>query len=132
MALTALHPAPTVVVIDDSKLGRFFAKNALSRAGFAVVAEGTTGREAVELYEKHRPSLLLLDIVLPELDGVSAARTILARAPNARLVICTAFPSRDQVLAARDLGVAHFLLKPMTADKLASVAAEVAEGTTWR
>jgi len=115
----------TAVIVDDSKIGRFFARNAFTRAGWAVLAEGATGTEAVRLYEMHRPSLMLLDVVLPEMDGLAAAREILARYPEAKLVMCSAFAAREQVLEAHALGVASFLVKPLSAEKLVSVAGEV-------
>ena len=114
--------APTAVVVDDSKIGRFFARNALVRAGWVVLAEGATGLEAVHLYEIHRPDLLLLDVVLPEVDGLSAARAILQTFPEANVMLCSAFAGTDEVVEARGLGVVDFLLKPLSAERLVAAA----------
>ena len=120
--------APTAVVVDDSKIGRFFARNALVRAGWVVLAEGATGLEAVRLYEIHRPDLLLLDVVLPELDGISAARAILQTFPEAKVMLCSAFAGTEEVVEARSLGVVDFLVKPLTAERLVAAADVVVHG----
>jgi len=120
-----LEPAPTAIIVDDSKIGRFFARNALARAGWAVLAEGATGPEAIRLYEAYRPDILLLDVVLPELDGIAAARAILAAYPTANVVLCSAFAGKEEVLAARALGVSSFLVKPLAAERLVEAARSV-------
>ena len=120
-----LEPAPTAIIVDDSKIGRFFARNALAQAGWAVLAEGASGPEAIQLYEAYRPDLLLLDVVLPGLDGIAAARAILAAFPRANVILCSAFAGKEEVLAARALGVASFLVKPLAAERLVEVARTV-------
>jgi two-component system chemotaxis response regulator CheY len=117
---------PTAVVVDDSATVRIFLRLALERAGYVVVGEGSDGESAQALYERHRPDLLTLDVVLPLLDGVAAVQALLSRHPEAVVVMCSSLASRDKVLACRQAGVKHFLLKPFEAEKLTAVARALA------
>ncbi|MFZ5471404.1 MAG: response regulator [Myxococcota bacterium] len=121
-SFVAAHPAPKLllpaVIIDDSTTIRACLKAWLPKAGFRVVAEGTTGKQAVALFKEHRPALITLDIVLPEMDGVAAAGNILREFPDANVVTCSSLSARDKAIACRQLGVRRFLLKPLTEEKL--------------
>jgi two-component system chemotaxis response regulator CheY len=101
----------------------------LDRAGFSVVAEAGTGDVALALYERYRPDLLTLDIVMPGLDGAAAAVAILAAHPEARIVMCTSLSTRERIDMCRHAGVKFYLLKPLDPDHAVSVfrhAVEVA------
>jgi DNA-binding NarL/FixJ family response regulator len=103
---------PTALIIDDSPLVRAALRPILVQAGLRVVAEGGQGDDLLPLYEKHRPDLVTLDIVMPGKDGITAATELLARYPRAVIVMCTSIASRDKILACQRAGVAHYLLKP--------------------
>jgi two-component system, chemotaxis family, chemotaxis protein CheY len=94
----------------------------LTQNGFQVVAEGERGDQAMELFEQHRPTVLMLDIVLPVMDGVTAATNLLKKHPDATVVMCSSITARDKIVACRDAGVAHFVLKPFTPERIAAVA----------
>ena len=113
---------PTAVLIDDSRTTRTCLRVYLTEIGFDVVAEGDRGEHALALYEKHRPTLITIDIVMPGLDGVSAARELLKRHPEASVVMCTSINTRDKILACHEAGVSHYLLKPFDSTKVQSVA----------
>jgi response regulator NasT len=83
----------------------------LERAGFEVVAEARNGREAVELAAEHEPDLAVMDVKMPELDGIEAARQMLERRPLP-IVMLTAFSEADLVSRAVDAGVFGYLVKP--------------------
>jgi response regulator NasT len=83
----------------------------LERAGFEVVAEARDGREAVALAEQHAPDLAVMDVKMPELDGIEAARRILERRPIP-IVMLTAFSETSLVGRAVDAGVFGYLVKP--------------------
>jgi response regulator NasT len=83
----------------------------LERAGFEVVAEARDGREAVELAAEHEPDLAVMDVKMPELDGIEAARQMLERRPLP-IVMLTAFSEADLVSRAVDAGVFGYLVKP--------------------
>lgn len=113
---------PTAVLIDDSRTTRTCLRVYLTEIGFEIVAEGERGEHALELYEKHRPMLITIDIVMPGMDGVTAARELLKRHPDANVVMCTSINTRDKILACHEAGVSHYLLKPFDGAKVQSVA----------
>src|SRR3954471_8588789 len=104
--------APTrVVIAEDEAIIRLDLKETLEEEGYQVVAETGRGDEAVELARQHRPDLAILDIKMPGLDGLDAARAI----TDERLcgvLILTAFSQRDFIEQARDAGALAYLVKP--------------------
>ena len=127
-ASDAVAPArPTAIVVDDSITARTLLKAALSQAGFDVVAEAERGDQVLALYEKYRPSLLTLDIVMPILDGVAAAEKLFGKYPEATVVMCSSLSAKDKIMACRDLGVKHFILKPMVPENVIRIVRGVME-----
>jgi two-component system, chemotaxis family, chemotaxis protein CheY len=104
---------PSAIIVDDSRIMRAQLHRLLVTAGCSVVAELGRGDEVIEHYERHRPDLVTLDIVMPGRDGVSVAIDLLARHPGARVVMCTSLGSTAQFEACRRAGVRHYLLKPI-------------------
>jgi two-component system, response regulator PdtaR len=102
-----------VVIAEDEALIRLDLKEMLEEDGYVVVGEASDGEAAVKLTESLRPDLVIMDIKMPGLDGISAAERIAAD-HLAAVVILTAFSQRDLVLRARDAGAMAFLVKPFT------------------
>ncbi|HEX9683575.1 MAG TPA: response regulator [Acidimicrobiales bacterium] len=115
-----------VVVAEDEALIRLDLVETLREEGYDVVGECGRGDEAVELVKEHRPDLAILDIKMPGLDGLTAARQITADRLSAVLVL-TAFSQRDLVHKARDAGALSYLVKPFESSALMA-AMEVALG----
>lgn len=108
----APRPAGTrVVIAEDEALIRLDLKEMLEEEGFRVVGEAGDGEEALALVEAHRPDLVVLDVKMPRLDGISAAERI-ATARLAPVVMLTAFSQRDLVHRARDAGAMAYVVKP--------------------
>ncbi len=103
--------AARVVIADDEAIIRLDLKEILEEAGYEVVAETGRGDEAIELVAQHQPDLAILDVKMPGLDGIEAARTIVAEHDLAVLLL-TAFSQRDLIEQARDAGVSAYLIKP--------------------
>ncbi|MDP9418312.1 MAG: response regulator [Actinomycetota bacterium] len=106
-----------VVIAEDEALIRLDLKEMLEEEGFSVVGEAGDGQQAVTLVEELRPDLVVLDVKMPVLDGISAAERI-AAARLAPVVILTAFSQRDLVERARDAGAMAYLVKPFSASDL--------------
>ncbi len=115
--MTASEQAPAaprrVVIAEDEALIRLDLKEMLEEEGYLVAGEAGDGEAAVKLAEEHRPDLVILDVKMPVLDGISAAERI-AAARIAPVVILTAFSQRELVERARDAGAMAYLVKPFT------------------
>jgi two-component system, response regulator PdtaR len=106
-----------VVIAEDEALIRLDLKETLGELGYEVVGEAGDGERAVQLAEELRPDLVILDVKMPVLDGISAAQRI-AAARIAPVVILTAFSQRDLVERARDAGAMAYLVKPFSSSDL--------------
>jgi len=107
------HTGRRVVIAEDEALIRLDLKEMLEEEGYVVVAEASDGEQAVALAEQHRPDLVVLDVKMPRLDGISAAERI-AAARLAPVVVLTAFSQRELVERAREAGAMAYLVKPFT------------------
>jgi DNA-binding NarL/FixJ family response regulator len=113
--------APRVVIADDQTLVRGGFRLILASAGIAVVAEAANGREAVAATLKHRPDVVLMDIRMPEMDGLEATKRILAAQgvrADVRIIILTTFDLDQYVYAALSAGASGFLLKDVSPEHL--------------
>jgi AmiR/NasT family two-component response regulator len=108
---------PRVVIAEDEALIRLDLKETLDELGYDVVGEASDGERAVQLADELRPDLMILDVKMPVLDGISAAQRI-AAARIAPVVILTAFSQRDLVERARDAGAMAYLVKPFSSSDL--------------
>ncbi len=106
-------PARRVVIAEDEALIRLDLAEMLTEEGYDVVGQAGDGRTAVALAEEHRPDLVVLDVKMPQLDGIAAAQRI-AEQRIAPIVILTAFSQRDLVERARDAGAMAYLVKPFS------------------
>jgi response regulator NasT len=104
---------PRVVIAEDEALIRLDLAEMLDEEGYDVVGQAGDGEQAVALVEEHRPDLVVLDVKMPKLDGISAASRI-AEQRIAPVVILTAFSQRDLVERARDAGAMAYLVKPFS------------------
>ena len=102
---------PRLLIGEDQVLIRLDLHRLLERAGFDVCAMAIDGKEAVDLALEHRPDLVLLDVKMPRLDGIEAARRILAEL-NVPIVLLTAYGHGELISRAIDAGVVGFVAKP--------------------
>jgi DNA-binding NarL/FixJ family response regulator len=119
----------TVVIADDQKMVRQGLRVILdAEPGISVVAEADDGAQAVELVRRHLPAVALLDIRMPVLDGLRAARHVLADSPGTRVLILTTFDADEYVYEALRAGASGFLLKDAPADQLVTAVRCLAAG----
>ena len=109
--------AARVVIAEDEAIVRLDLKEILEAEGYEVVGETGRGDEAVELVTAHAPDLAILDVKMPGLDGIEAARRITADRKVAVLIL-TAFSQRNLIEDARDAGVSAYLVKPFQRSEL--------------
>jgi DNA-binding NarL/FixJ family response regulator len=119
----------TVVIVDDHPLVRVAVRSYLEAdGGFDVLGEGETGEEGVDLVDRHRPDVVLLDYQMPVLNGLEAAKTIGQRFPDVGVVMLTAVDSRQVATEAAGAGVGGFVLKSDPPAAMAATIREVAAG----
>jgi response regulator NasT len=104
-----------ILVAEDEAIIRLDLVEMLTEAGYVVVAQATNGIEAVALAQEYKPDLAILDVKMPELDGISAAEKIIEIAP---VLMLTAFSQKDLVERARDAGAMAYVVKPFSISAL--------------
>ena len=109
-----------VLIVDDANFMRMIVKDTLTPKGFEICGEAVNGNEAVKLYEELKPDLVTMDITMREKDGLEAARDILAKDPNARIVMVTALGQEKMLMDSLALGVKDFAVKPFEAERIVS------------
>ncbi len=112
-----MKPVLRVVVAEDEALIRLDLVEMLTESGYEVVGQAGDGEAAIELTEREKPDLVVMDVKMPKLDGISAAERI-AKQRISPVIILTAFSQRDLVERARDAGAMAYLTKPFTIEDL--------------
>jgi DNA-binding NarL/FixJ family response regulator len=125
---TAEGPITVLIADDQQMVRRGFRVILEAEPGISVVAEAGDGREAVELVRRHAPAVALLDIRMPVLDGLRAARQVIEVHPGTRVLILTTFDADEYVYEALRAGASGFLLKDAPADQLITAVRSLAAG----
>jgi two-component system chemotaxis response regulator CheY len=109
-----------VLVVDDAAFMRKMVSDALTGGGHEIVGEAANGAEAVQRFQELRPDIMTLDITMPEKDGLTALREIIAVDPGAKVVMCSALGQESKVLESIKLGAKDFVVKPFQVDRVLS------------
>lgn len=117
-----------ILIADDHALIRVLLREELEKAGFEVCGEAATGAEAVEAALRERPDLCLLDVVMPAGDGFHAAREIKRALPETKIVMVTAIPDEEGVVAAARAGADGYLGKDFDPSRLPEIVRAIAAG----
>ena len=114
-----------VMVCDDAAFMRMMIKDILVKNGYEIAAEAENGLKAVEQYPEAKPDLVLMDITMPEVDGIEAVRRIKALDPNANVIMCSAMGQQAMVIEAIQSGAKDFIVKPFQADRVLEAVRKV-------
>jgi len=118
-----------VLAVDDHPLALAGLRQLLGALdGIELVGTATGGEEAVRLAAERQPDVVLMDLEMPDMDGVQATRELLARRPGTAVVVLTSFSDRERILAAVDAGAAGYLLKDVQPDELVRAIEAAAAG----
>ncbi|WP_338469422.1 response regulator [Niallia sp. XMNu-256] len=101
-----------ILIVDDAKFMRMTISNILSRAGYEIVGEGENGKDAIRLYRELQPDLVILDITMPEMNGIEAVKEIKKEFPHAKIIMCSAMGQQKMVVEAIESGARDFIVKP--------------------
>ncbi len=103
---------PRVLVVDDLPMMRQALREVIEAAGFVVAGEAVDGNQGVVCYMEHKPDVVLLDIVMPKLDGIAALKQLIRIDPGARVIMCSALGEQSLIFRAIQLGARDFIVKP--------------------
>lgn len=109
---------PTILIADDALFTRTMLRNILNENGYTAVVEAETGTEAIWAYERWQPDLVIMDINMPEMDGMTAVNNIMNIDPEARIIICSALGEPHLMKEALEAGVIEFIMKPFQPGKV--------------
>ena len=120
--------AKRVLLVDDHRLVREGLRRTLEDAGFEVVGEAENGADGLELAEQLRPHVVLMDVSMPVVDGITATRRMRSRAPDAHVVVLTMHADSELVEKARSAGAAGYLLKDASGEEVVLAVQRAIEG----
>lgn len=107
-----------VLIVDDAAFMRMMIKDILTKNGYTVAGEAENGKIAVDKYNEVKPDLVLMDITMPEMDGIQALKAIKATDPNATIIMCSAMGQQAMVIEAIQSGAKDFIVKPFQAERV--------------
>jgi len=107
-----------VLVVDDFELARKMVKNIVEEYGYTVIGEASNGEEAVVAYDTLKPDLVIMDIIMPKMDGIDATVEIMKKYQNARIIMCSAMSQAPVILESIKAGARDFISKPISSIRL--------------
>ena len=117
--------AKNILISDDAACRRMMIKDILTKNGYNVVGEAENGKVAVDKYTELKPDLVLMDITMPEMDGIESLKAIRAKDPNACVIMCSAMGQQAMVIEAIQSGAKDFIVKPFQAERVLEAVKKV-------
>lgn len=111
----------TVMIVDDSLFMRKIMRGILVERGYSVAAEAASGIEAMKHLHTSHPDIILLDIILPDSNGLDLLESIISACPDSKVVVCSSIGQEQVIRKSLDLGAKAFIQKPFTPEKVAEV-----------
>lgn len=108
----------SILIVDDAAFMRMMLKDILTKNGFDVVGEAENGAMAVEKYKELQPNLTIMDITMPEMDGLQAVKEIRKVDSAAKIIMCSAMGQQSMVIEAIQSGAKDFIVKPFQAERV--------------
>ncbi|HAN10598.1 MAG TPA: two-component system response regulator [Clostridiales bacterium] len=114
-----------ILVVDDAAFMRMMVKDILTKNGYDVVAEAENGIKAVERYRESTPDLVIMDITMPEMDGIEAVKQIKKINGAAKIIMCSAMGQQGMVIESIQAGARDFVVKPFQAERILEAVKKV-------
>ncbi len=121
MAKNSSHLTKTIMIVDDELFFRKLLRDILEEEGFTAIVEAEDGTDAVEKYLLHRPELTVMDIYMPDKNGIDATKEIFSFEGNAKVLICSGTGYDDDVRFATKIGARGVILKPFIAKEVIEI-----------
>jgi len=110
--------AKSILICDDAAFMRMMIKDILTKNGYNIAGEAENGLKAVDKYQETKPDLVMMDITMPEMDGIQALKKIKAADPSANVIMCSAMGQQAMVIESIQSGAKDFIVKPFQADRV--------------
>lgn len=119
--------AKNILVCDDAAFMRMMIKDILNKNGYNVAGEAENGIRAVEKYKEVSPDLVLMDITMPEMDGIQALKEIKKVDAGAKVIMCSAMGQQAMVIESIQAGAKDFIVKPFQAERVIEAVKKVVD-----
>ena len=116
-----------ILLVDDAAFMRMMVKDTLTKAGYTDLYEAADGVQAVETYSEVNPDLVIMDITMPNMDGLEALKAIKGKDPNATVVMCSAMGQETMVIEAIKSGAKDFIVKPFKPDRILKTVSSIVD-----
>ncbi|AHM56649.1 chemotaxis protein CheY [Peptoclostridium acidaminophilum DSM 3953] len=116
-----------ILLVDDAAFMRMMIKDILTKNGYDIVGEAENGLKAIEKFKELAPELVIMDITMPEMDGIQAVKEIKALDKDAKIIMCSAMGQQAMVIEAIQSGARDFIVKPFQADRILESVRKVLE-----
>ena len=117
--------AKNILICDDAAFMRMMIKDILTKNGYNIAGEAENGAKAVEKYNELKPDLVLMDITMPEMDGIETLKKIKETDPGASVIMCSAMGQQAMVIESIQSGAKDFIVKPFQADRVLEAVQKV-------
>lgn len=110
--------AKSILIVDDAAFMRMMIKDILTKNGYEIAGEAENGVKAIEKYTETKPDLVMLDITMPEMDGIEALKRIKKLDPDSNIIMCSAMGQQAMVIESIQAGAKDFIVKPFQAERV--------------
>lgn len=107
-----------VLIVDDLAFIKLIIRDTLEKTGFEVAGEASNGIEAVEMYKRLKPDIVLMDITMPRMDGIQALQEIMKADSSAKVIMCSALGQQKLIIQSIQLGAKDFIVKPFKPERI--------------
>lgn len=114
-----------ILIVDDAAFMRMMIKDILSKNGYEIVGEAENGVKAIEKFKELAPDLVIMDITMPELDGIAAVKEIRKIDGDSKIIMCSAMGQQAMVIESIQAGARDFIVKPFQAERVVEAVDKV-------
>lgn len=115
----------TILIVDDAAFMRMMIKDILTKNGYQVVGEAENGAKAIEKFKELSPDLVIMDITMPEVDGIQAVKEIKKVKADSKIIMCSAMGQQAMVIESIQAGARDFIVKPFQAERVVEAVKKV-------